>query len=295
MVIYREFRPSPQLRSIVDRLWWLEGSSEEIAADPIPPDGHTEIIVHAAEPFAQRERDETWRVQERFLLAGQATRAVHVEPRGYARMVGARLKPVGAHALFGLSQGELVDHIADLRDIDHGLACRLRDDVSGREDGEAMIESLDRALQAVMPGITAPCVARRAVGIAIRHRGLVRVADVARQVGVSTRQLERLFNERVGVPPKLFLRILRFQHVLHAPLRRAGHPLGRCRSRQRLLRSVALQSRLSGIRWRVTSGLPRHRRKPGRDVQRHSADVRRRRRGCRVSTRRVELDRVASR
>jgi AraC-like DNA-binding protein len=222
MMIYREFRPSPQLRSIVDRLWWLEGSSEEIAADPIPPDGHTEIIVHAAEPFAQRERDETWRVQERFLLAGQATRAVHVEPRGYARMVGARLKPVGAHALFGLSQGELVDHIADLRDIDHGLACRLRDDVSGHEDGEAMIESLDRALQAVMPGITAPCVARRAVGIAIRHRGLVRVADVARQVGVSTRQLERLFNERVGVPPKLFLRILRFQHVLRTL--RSGEP-----------------------------------------------------------------------
>jgi AraC-like DNA-binding protein len=213
-VIYQEFRPSPRLRQVVDRLWWLEGSAEEIAADPIPPDGHTEIIVHGGDPFAQREADETWRIQERILLAGQATRAVRVEPRGYARIVGARLKPVGAYALFGQSQGELVDHIVDLRDVDRGLARRLRDDVSGREGGETMIESLDRALQVSMPDTTAPCIARRAIGIAFRQRGLVRVAAVAREVEVSTRQLERLFNERVGVPPKLFLRILRFQHVL---------------------------------------------------------------------------------
>jgi AraC-like DNA-binding protein len=224
-VIYREFLPSPRLRSIVDRLWLLEGSPESIAADPIPPDGHTEIIVHAGEPFAHREGDSRWRAQERVLLAGQATKAVHVAPRGYARLVGARLRPDGAHALFGQSQREIVDRIADLRDVDPRLARRLCDDVTGREDGEQMIDALDRALQAAAPDVTGPCVARRAVNIASGNHGLVRVADLARSVGVSTRQLERVFHERVGLAPKLFLRILRFQHVLRTL--RGGTPATR--------------------------------------------------------------------
>ena len=45
-MIYREFTPSPALAALVDRLWWLEGPAELIGAEPIPPDGHTEITVH---------------------------------------------------------------------------------------------------------------------------------------------------------------------------------------------------------------------------------------------------------
>jgi AraC-like DNA-binding protein len=213
-VIYREFEPSPRLRSIVDRLWWLEGSPASIAADPIPPDGHTEIIVHAGEPFAQREADSSWRVQEPLLLAGQATRAVHVEPRGYARLVGARLTPDGAYALFGQPQYEIVDRIADLRDIDRVFARRLRDEVAVLDDGPRMVAALDRTLQIAVPDRLEPSVAHGAVRIAIASHGLVRVADLARQVDVGSRQLERVFHERIGLSPKVLLRILRFQQVL---------------------------------------------------------------------------------
>ncbi len=55
---------------------------------------------------------------------------------------------------------------------------------------------------------------RLAIAYAHQRRGLVRVPELARHVGVSPRQLERVFAERVGVTPKNYLRVMRFQEVL---------------------------------------------------------------------------------
>src|SRR6185436_21146188 len=41
-------------------------------------------------------------------------------------------------------------------------------------------------------------------------------ASVARWLGISTRQLERRFKDRVGISPKLFSRMQRFQRVFRA-------------------------------------------------------------------------------
>ncbi|HEX4440639.1 MAG TPA: helix-turn-helix domain-containing protein [Thermoanaerobaculia bacterium] len=216
-MIYRERLPSPELRELVERLWWLEGEAEEIVAEPIPPDGHAEIVVHAGEPFRETERGGGEPRQERVLLAGQTTRAVRVAPTGFARVAGARLRPDAAHALFGCPQWELTDRVADLRDVAPALARTLRDDVAGRERGEEMLSGLDAALSASASRLRR---AERPVSPALRlaaeRGGLVRVDDLARRMGVTPRQTERLFRERVGLSPKLFLRIVRFQRALSA-------------------------------------------------------------------------------
>jgi len=213
-VFYREFRPSPSLDDVVDRLWWLEGPAELIGAEPIPPDGRTEIIVHGGDPFEQRDPDGHWRVQTRVLFAAQATRAVQVRPRGHARIVGARLRPTGAHALFGCPQDAIANQILELDLLDRPLARALGDDVATRESGEAMVAALDRALVRAHRAASTSSPAAAAVTIALGRRGLVKVADLASQLHLSARQVERVFNERVGLSPKVFLRIVRFQEVL---------------------------------------------------------------------------------
>lgn len=54
----------------------------------------------------------------------------------------------------------------------------------------------------------------KAVSLATRSHGLVRVDELATTAGVSARQLERQFATHVGLSPKRFLRVLRFQQVL---------------------------------------------------------------------------------
>jgi AraC-like DNA-binding protein len=142
------------------------------------------------------------------------TRAVRVAPQGTARMIGARLRPDAARRLTGVPQHEIVDTIVPVAQIDRRLARVLRDDVTSRESAVDMAAALDRALvrsaSASPPRAPLGCAVETAIGRA----GLVRVTELADQADVGTRQLERLFQDHVGLSPKLFLRILRFQHVL---------------------------------------------------------------------------------
>jgi AraC-like DNA-binding protein len=224
-VIYREFAPPAALRPYVDRVWLLEGPAAAIESGPIPPDGRTEIIVHAGDPFARRDEDGGMRVQERVLIAGQATRALDLAPQGHARLVGARLHPAGAHALLRVPQHELTDAVVPLGTLAPRLARRLADDVATRQEPDGMADALACVLAgAAASAPTPPSPAARAVDHALARRGLVRVGDLATAAGVSRRQLERVFLDQVGLSPKLFLRIIRFQEALGALRDRPARP-----------------------------------------------------------------------
>jgi transcriptional regulator GlxA family with amidase domain len=55
-----------------------------------------------------------------------------------------------------------------------------------------------------------------------RAGGELPVGAVASRVGLSERQLERLFDERVGIGPKMFARVVRLERALAMIDRREG-------------------------------------------------------------------------
>jgi AraC-like DNA-binding protein len=55
---------------------------------------------------------------------------------------------------------------------------------------------------------------RAAVNAIRRQRGIASVRDAAALTGISRRHLERRFQDVVGLSPKRFARITRFQHAL---------------------------------------------------------------------------------
>ena len=125
-IVYKEFRPSARLLSFVERFWLLEGPAASIGAEPIPPDGRPEIIVHGGDPCAERQPDGSMRVQARVLLAGQLTRPIPIVPRGHARIAGAHLRPHSAYDLLHVPQHQFRDRVVDLRSVDARLARALR-------------------------------------------------------------------------------------------------------------------------------------------------------------------------
>jgi AraC-like DNA-binding protein len=63
--------------------------------------------------------------------------------------------------------------------------------------------------------------ARQAIAIVLELRGDLRIADLSLEVDLGRRQLERAFQDLVGVTPKAFARIVRFRAVV-SELRRIG-------------------------------------------------------------------------
>ena len=129
-------------------------------------------------------------------------------------MIGVQFKPGGAFAFFGGSAREFEDAHVSLGDVWGRDAGRLHQRLVQAPTPDDKIAILFREMAARFN----EAMRHPAVEIALRlfgrapHR--VSVATVARQAEVSPKTLIRLFSEQVGMTPKAYLRVSRFQQVL---------------------------------------------------------------------------------
>jgi len=126
------------------------------------------------------------------------------------------LSPVGARLLFGTPLAELTNQVIGVSDLglpERNLVARLRSLTSW----DARFDLLDRVLCACLG---APTQAGRAAAWAIdcieRARGGIDIRSLASDLGYSEKQVTRIFREHVGVGPKRFARIVRFDHLMRA-------------------------------------------------------------------------------
>lgn len=126
----------------------------------------------------------------------------------------------------------LVDRLPALDEVAPALARRLGEELAEPRAGEDWTAVLDRRLGTALAGSKHPAgsVIRATVARVRARAGRVSVAELAHDASLSTRQLERLFREHVGLGPKTFARLVRFQRAL-ALLRLPGASLAQTAAR----------------------------------------------------------------
>lgn len=127
---------------------------------------------------------------------------------GCAFQAGRRVSILGALA------SELTDAHANLADLWGESALELREGLcsisSHRERFQVMEEALTCRLRRSRKGHPAVPIAMHLLGPAGTGAS---VRDVAREVGMCQRRFSQVFGAQVGLPPKLFSRILRFERA----------------------------------------------------------------------------------
>jgi AraC-like DNA-binding protein len=208
---YEELAPPPELRGLVHRLWVLRGLAP--AGGPFQramPDGRAELIFNFADPFECLDGGNP-QTQPLSLLVGPSRRAMAIRPTGRIDLIGIRFRPEAVTGWLRVSGGELADTALALGEVPAPLEATLAEqlaETSGTRDRLAILGrhlarttgSSDRRLSA-------------AVDMAMGD-GRARPESIARRLGMSRRQLGRLFQDRIGIPPKSLGRLGRFQRVL---------------------------------------------------------------------------------
>jgi AraC-like DNA-binding protein len=129
--------------------------------------------------------------------------------------VGAYFRPARVAPLFG-AVPELIDRAVPLADLWGTRGSRVVDDLCDLDEAarlERMESMLLSRLRQARDRTGAIDVAGLAASV-LRTGGRVRIAAMARAAGVSRQHLSRAFRERVGIGPKLYASLARFQSLL---------------------------------------------------------------------------------
>jgi AraC-like DNA-binding protein len=140
--------------------------------------------------------------------------------RGGQSTVFARL-PLGTYqAILGKPAAEFADRVIALRDLwDPAATQRLEEQLAVAADADSVAIILEAAIAGRLERGASLDTRRQLVESAARRLESRKVAAVAKDLGISERHLRRVFREEVGMSPKDFFSLVRFERALEAARR----------------------------------------------------------------------------
>ena len=222
---YAEQKPSGLACSFVRMYWQLshEGRNGYAEAEAVLPDGCVELIFHFGDRFVTYHASGEEEKQPRSVVAGQLSSRMLIGPSGATDIFAVRLRSEAGFALLKVPMSELRDKIIDMRAVIGSREGELYERLSAAKTVQSRIEAFERAVfrgsvREVDRGLAASVRSLRATG------GSLAISRCAAELGWSTRRLERAFKEQIGLTPKTFARIVRFQSFISTAAD-AGLPL----------------------------------------------------------------------
>jgi AraC-like DNA-binding protein len=181
------------------------------------PSGTLELVINLREDEFQIHKPTSGGAEgARFrgaIASGAYSGAFVVETRAHASIVGVHFKPGGAATVLGVPAGELANKHVELEALWGRRAAELRDRLHAAAHPAQRFRILEQGLIDRLPRSPS---ARREVGVALGRLSEpgVEVREVARHLQLSHRRFIELFTEQVGMTPKRYSRVLRFQRAL---------------------------------------------------------------------------------
>ncbi len=212
-------RPGPPLDAHVEMVTYFAGLDVTHQREKLIPDGAIELIVDLGESPKKLYASETSPAAvdfRRAWISGMQRRWIVIEAQPGASLLVIRFRPGGAYALIGHDAVTLTDSVFSLEDVLGRAAASLRDRVLEAPNAELRLDAAIGWLTERIGHAALPPALRYLVGRIDNFNNLpgLRIRDLAEQVGFSERHMLNLFRQWIGLNPKQYARICRFQGVL---------------------------------------------------------------------------------
>jgi len=212
---HRLYEPAFPLRHYVDVIWRVENVGAPSSRQRIYPDGAMALVIHLRKPTATYFIDDEPHSIRVPLLAGPYSRSFQIDPSQSTAVIGVRFRPGAARVFYRVAAHELHNTDIALSDLDRAEADRLLNEICSARGAEAQLRAMERYLNGkLMNAATIHPVVGYGVEQLSRAGGAERVRRIQADTGLSHTRFIQLFREHVGLTPKLFCRVRRFQGLI---------------------------------------------------------------------------------
>lgn len=219
---FQFFRPCAVLEPFI-RYYWVLRCDEERSALTFPI-GCPQLIFHRGSCFRLPELDLR---QARFSISGQVNFPAIVSSERGVETIVVVFRPHALATVFGVPVATFYNREIDGFALGDRALNRLAQEVLNADSAECAIKVIDRRLAARLSEAMLPEFDR--VDAVMRYlaaeRMAVRVEEMARRACLSRKQFERVFFKTVGMNPKEYSAIVRFQRAMWLMQRGVADPL----------------------------------------------------------------------
>lgn len=218
--------PRPPLAEYINNFWLYDGFHQPHALERVLPTGAVELVVNLHEDLIRSYDSadpERYQTLSGSVVAGARSEFMIIDTECQQSVMGVNFKPGGAFPFLGLPADELHNTDRAFDDVWGSSSLRLRERLLEGRTPEEKFRLLEEALLARLKGARST---HPAVAYALRQLDTVphlrSLAEVTEGTGLSQRRFIELFRQQVGMPPKLYYRIRRFQESLRRIERGGG-------------------------------------------------------------------------
>ena len=214
---FTRITPHPDLDEFIECYWMMYSDNSIPVVEKIIPDGFTEIIFNYRDVYKSKISG-AWNLQSPNLLAGQLKTFFYLQNTGTTGSVAIKFKPAALTQLFGFHMDQYVDKIVDLDAFQNSELKQLKEKILccvniGSKIQEHLIKRIldDYFVSLIQNASSNPL--KAPLELIFSSHGLVTVTEMVASTNIGERQLERLFKKYIGLPPKYFARIIRFNYI----------------------------------------------------------------------------------
>ena len=210
------YTPGPPLSDFVDLMWAYDDHNPQHSMERLLPTGTMELVINL-----RGERLRVYESIDRYhyitgpLIAGVQSRHFFINNEPNTSVIGVHFHAGGAFPFLGLPAGEVHNAQLSLDALWGADAHRLHERLVLAPDTSARFRILESCL---LGHAKRPLYRHRAVGFALtelgREVGAPSMASMADRAGISKRRFIRVFEDEVGLTPKRYQRIKRFQDAV---------------------------------------------------------------------------------
>lgn len=211
-------QPSAALAAHVEKLWYCDGHRRGNGTKrALLPDGRFQLVISLAEGPVSALSDPMGDAGgiAPSLLVGIRSRFNIMDTAKLGAGMGVVFRRGGAHAFLGTHTDTFHNKNASLDLIWGSMVRSLRDRLRSENDPAEKFRLLEAALSEHLNE-------RRQLNAAVKYAlqefarrpEIPRVRELAHEAGLSRRRFSQLFREQIGLTPKLYCRVQRFQKTL---------------------------------------------------------------------------------
>lgn len=212
--------PHPPLSQWVEMIWHYECAPLPFSLEKLMPTGRVDLIINLNDEALRVHDPEDVRQIEHYrgpLFSGVQGSFSVIDASQQTLIMGVAFKPGGAHVLAGFGVAEISDTHLSAADVWGNEALFLWEQLAGLPDAWSRVHALERALiKVIARGRQREMHASVRMALQEFHHcpTATSVRELADDSGLSQRRFIELFTRQVGITPKLYSRIQRFQRTL---------------------------------------------------------------------------------